>query len=161
MIPGSTVKVLKAEYKVDAKDGQPRLYYYCDVDNSTTASGGTGSDKGWIYAGYVHMDITAPTIPEVTPVPQPTEVNDIIPDGFDFKDKINQPLNQDVPADETITISGINKPSLLNITNGEYSIDGGVWNNVPVDIQNGQKLRIRNKTSQKYNTPTTTTVNIG
>ena len=61
MKPGETIKVLEAEYKIDAKDGVAKLYYYCEVDNSSTVSGGSrGKDKGWIYAGYVQMDMPAP-----------------------------------------------------------------------------------------------------
>lgn len=64
MIPGSTINVLKAEYKVDAKDGQPKLYYYCEIDNAATVNGGkSGTDKGWIYAGYIHMDIPSGSTP--------------------------------------------------------------------------------------------------
>ncbi len=69
MKPGETVKVLEAEYKVDAKDGQSKLYYKCQVDNTSTVNGGSsGKDIGWIYAGYVQMDMPAPE-PVPTPVP--------------------------------------------------------------------------------------------
>jgi len=57
MRENATIKVLKAEYKVDAKDGQPRLYYYCEVDNTATMNGGkSGTDTGWIYSGYVQIE---------------------------------------------------------------------------------------------------------
>ncbi len=74
MKPGETINILKAEYKVDAKDGQPKLYYYCEVDNSSTVNGGSsGKDKGWIYAGYVQMDMpSGPTpVPPSGPTPVP------------------------------------------------------------------------------------------
>lgn len=65
MKPGSDIKILEAEYKIDEADGEPKLYYKCEVDNKSTMNGGTkGKDTGWIYAGYVQMDMPAPvTIP--------------------------------------------------------------------------------------------------
>lgn len=46
MKPGENIKVLRAEYKIDEKDGQPKLYYYCEVDNTSTVHGGkSGKDK--------------------------------------------------------------------------------------------------------------------
>jgi len=75
MKPGETIKVLEAEYKVDAKDGQPKLYYKCEVDNVSTVNGGSsGKDIGWIYAGYVQMDIPSgptPVPPKEDPKPTP------------------------------------------------------------------------------------------
>lgn len=86
MIPGSTVNVLRAEYKIDEKDGQPKLYYYCEVENSSTVNGGTkGTDKGWIYAGYIHMDVPTPEPLPVIPPPDPTPViavPKVDPDGM-------------------------------------------------------------------------------
>ncbi len=55
------VKVLKAAYKKDSADNQEKLYYFCEVPNTSTVHGGkNGTDKGWIYAGYVNMDLPKP-----------------------------------------------------------------------------------------------------
>ena len=81
MRENATIKVLKAEYKVDAKDGQPRLYYYCEVDNTATMNGGkSGTDTGWIYSGYVQIEWSDPEpIPEPVPEPVPPVVPPVVP----------------------------------------------------------------------------------
>lgn len=84
MKENATVNVLKAEYKIDEKDWKPKLYYYCEVKNAATMNGGSkGTDTGWIYAGYVHMDIPTPTVPDFTPIsPRMPEEFGTLPQKF-------------------------------------------------------------------------------
>lgn len=167
--PGAKLTIIDvAQETSDTKRGNgtndSHIWYKVRIDDrSQLNTEKYGNDNvGWVSAEFLHADTSHIDITEPDPIVNPPENIDKEPDPFDFKDKINQPLNQHVAADETVTINGINNPTPLTITNGEYSLNGGAtWGNVPIMVTNGQTIKIRNRTSTTYNTPTTTTVNIG
>ena len=55
-----------------------------------------------------------------------TTDGDLIPDAFYFVDKDNQPPNTLITSN-TVLITGITGAAPMNITNGEFRINGGNW----------------------------------
>ena len=128
MKPGSTINVIKAEYKIDAEDGKPKLYYYCEVKNSDTKGGSKlkGTDKGWIYAGYVDMEISEylgvdptpePPKPGPTPVPPTPEPTPVPPKP--------EPLREEEKKEEVDTPSPTLTTTPTN-SNAAFKDDKGI-----------------------------------
>ncbi len=130
--PGAKLTIIDvAQETSDAKRGKgnndSHIWYKVRIDDkSQLYTSKYGNDNvGWVSAEFLHADTDHIDTTEPDPIPEvtPPENIDKEPDRFDFKDKTNQPLNQYTEADETVTVSGINKPASLSIVNGEYSID--------------------------------------
>lgn len=85
---------------------------------------------------------------------------DKVPDQFSFSSLDNQLFNVELISNE-IPITGINVPTDLTVSNGEYSINGGNWSNVPTTIVNGDIVRLRHTTANDYDLSTVTVLDIG
>ena len=59
------------------------------------------------------------------------------------------------------TVTGIDAPTTINVTGGEYSIDGGSYASIPGAVSNGQAVRVRHTSSANPSTTVTTTITIG
>lgn len=67
---------------------------------------------------------------------------DIKPDVFGFTEKTEVFLNTVVES-AAVTITGLNVAAAVNITNGEFSINGAAYTNVTTKITSGQNIKIR------------------
>ena len=87
-------------------------------------------------------------------------VADTNPSYFDFVDKINQVPNSLIESD-IITITGINVPTPVTITNGaQFRINGGAWvtsGNISVN----QTLQLRILSSPNFGESVSTSVTVG
>jgi len=95
----------------------------------------------------------------VTTRPAPT-TNDSRPNGFSFaqKDDVEFLTIQE----ESVTISGINTTTSIQVTNGEYSLDRGAsWRTVNGSISNGQIVYVRHVSGDSYGARTETTLTVG
>ena len=81
------------------------------------------------------------------------------PDFFDFPDKTDQIANTYVTSD-ILNITGITVPTAVNITNGQFRINGGSWV-TSGDITNNQTLQLRLLSSTEPGGEVSTTVSIG
>jgi hypothetical protein len=61
----------------------------------------------------------------------------------------------------SITVSGINTPSPISVTGGEYSINGGAFRSVAGKVFKGDSVRVRLTSSGSALTMTTATLTIG
>lgn len=85
---------------------------------------------------------------------------DTVPDGFAFVNQFNVPLS--TPIDSApITIAGINAPSPITVTNGEYSINSGAFTSTAGTIENGSTVVVRLISSADYLTATSAVLNVG
>ena len=107
---------------------------------SISGCGGGGSD-------------TAP--PEVTPV-----VSDTTPNSFTFDEATNVSISADVES-STIQITGINAPTRISISSGEYKIGNRSYTNATTTITNGQSVTIKIRSSSNYSTSTQATLTVG
>ncbi|VUD69256.1 hypothetical protein TDB9533_04623 [Thalassocella blandensis] len=85
---------------------------------------------------------------------------DNIPNAFFFVPKANTPPGSEVFSN-TVTIRGINVPTEIGITNGEYSINGSAFTNTPSLIENGQTIMLRTLAAELFSTVKTVTLSIG
>jgi len=88
-------------------------------------------------------------------------VSDSVPDYFEFTDAVDQPPSTPIDSN-TLTITGINVPTLVSTSNGAtISVDGGPYNPSPVTITNNQTISVRLTSSPDPAGQVETTVTIG
>lgn len=96
-------------------------------------------------------------------VPQLLITPDITPDTFTFIPQTNT-LRGVYIQSAPVVINGINSAAPISISNGEFSVNGGVTWRSPsetgISITNGQSIIIRHISSSEFNTTTTTTISI-
>jgi VCBS repeat-containing protein len=85
-------------------------------------------------------------------------VSDTTPNAFDFGFKRNQAPSTAVRS-ETITITGINEPTSVTISDGNFSIDGGAFT-TSGDINNSMTLQVQVETGD-LGTQKSVTVTVG
>lgn len=88
-----------------------------------------------------------------------TTSGDVIPDAFYFNDKDNQTPNTFVTSN-AVLIEGITSPAPILISNGEFQIDGGAWQNAGT-INNGETIRLRIQSSPNLDTSVSMSITIG
>lgn len=85
---------------------------------------------------------------------------DKIPDKFNIPELINIQLNTVVTSSE-FTVTGINVPTTISITGGEYAINGGNFTAVDGQVNLNDKVIVRLTSSNSYATINTATLTIG
>ncbi|MEN4053649.1 tandem-95 repeat protein [Sulfurimonas sp. NWX79] len=83
-------------------------------------------------------------------------VADTTPNEFSFTTLLNQPIDTNVEAN--ITVSGINSPTPVSITNGSYVVNGGSQD---ANVSNGDVITVTQHTATSFDTETVTTLTIG
>jgi len=86
-------------------------------------------------------------------------LKDTTPDAFSFTAQTNVPRNTLVSSN-TITVSGINAPTSVSISNGEYSINNGVFTSSTGTTRNNDTIRVRQTSSSNFSTMTGATLDI-
>lgn len=89
-----------------------------------------------------------------------TVAEDTTPDAFNFTAQNDVPRSS-LRTSNAITVSGINSMSAITVTNGEYSINGGVFTSAPGNAVDGDTVEVRHTSSPNFSTMTTTTLDIG
>ena len=102
---------------------------------------------------------SSPT-PTPAPTPTPTPAPDTDPDDFTFTAVTDAPLNSAVLS-EIVTVSGITESIDIQITGGEYQINGGDWSNTTGTVEADDTVRVRVTTSGDYETAYTATLTLG
>ncbi|MCW8922514.1 MAG: hypothetical protein OQK69_02625, partial [Gammaproteobacteria bacterium] len=85
---------------------------------------------------------------------------DTTPDAFSFVDQINVAL-ESVINSNSITVAGINMPSSIAITGGEYSINGGEFTSAAGSVSNGDTVVVRIESSVYGKYSVSATLDIG
>lgn len=85
---------------------------------------------------------------------------DTVPDAFSFPAKTAVALNTVVESDPA-TIAGINVPTAVSVSGGEYSLNGGAYTKVKGALKAGDILRVRHLSSKVAKKTVTTTVMVG
>lgn len=90
-----------------------------------------------------------------------TLAEDITPEAFSFNGQTGVPVSTLVTSN-TQTITGLNAPAPITVTNGEYSIGcSAIFTSAEATISNGQTVCVRHVSSSAADTGTTTTLTIG
>lgn len=90
---------------------------------------------------------------------QPPTV-DTTPNNFSFTAQNDVALNTWLVSEE-ITVSGINSATQVQISGGEYSINGAGYTSQAGTVSEGDKIKVRLKSNTDYQTSTTATLTIG
>jgi hypothetical protein len=85
---------------------------------------------------------------------------DVTPDAFSFTDQTDVALSAVIESN-VIAVTGIEYPSPISVTGGEYAINGGTYTSVAGTVSNGDTVRVRQTSSAAYVTTTVATVTIG
>ncbi len=89
-----------------------------------------------------------------------TTAMDSIPDNFRFNDQAGVALRSTITSN-SVTITGLAVPATISVTNGTYSIDGGVFTGNSGSVSNGASIRVQQTSSSAFFTKTNTTLTIG
>lgn len=85
---------------------------------------------------------------------------DITPNAFSLPAQTNVALTTPVES-AIITVSGIDTATTINIVNGEYSINGGLYTSLAGIVKNGDTVIVRQRPSANYATKVLSTLTIG
>jgi hypothetical protein len=85
---------------------------------------------------------------------------DTTPDDFTFTDQTGVAVNTSITSN-AITVSGINSPSVITVTNGAYSINSGAFDTASGTVNNGDTVRVRVISSNTVETSVDATLSIG
>ncbi len=89
------------------------------------------------------------------------DIDDSTPNAFTFTDQIDVAQNTLITSD-SITVAGINFPSAISVTGGEYEINGSdSWSSAASTVNNSNTVRVRHTSSGNYVTQTNTILTIG
>ena len=86
--------------------------------------------------------------------------SDTTPDAFSFASKGDVSTGV-VMLSDSVTISGLDSAVPVQVSSGEYSIDGGAFTAATGSIGNGQLLQLRHTSSSERGSTITTTVTVG
>lgn len=89
-----------------------------------------------------------------------TEAQDTTPNAFSFADATNA-VPGSAQESDVVTIGGINSPSSISVSGGEYRIDSGTYTTTAATVQAGQTVQVRHTASSSFATNTDTTLTIG
>jgi hypothetical protein len=89
-----------------------------------------------------------------------TMLIDSVPNAFSFANKNAVSLKTLIESDPA-TIAGINVPTAVSISGGEYSINGGAYTKAKGTLKVGDVLRVRHLSSRSARRTVTTTVTVG
>jgi len=82
-----------------------------------------------------------------------------VPNPFSFDDKTNAELNTSYSA--SITVSGIDSPLQITVSDGEYRIGSGAWMTAESTVNNGDVVSVRRHSSATNGSTVSATVTIG
>ena len=85
---------------------------------------------------------------------------DTTPDVFSFADQTNLMLSTWVES-SSIIVNGINAPTAIAVTKGEYRINGGAYTDAVGIVRNGDTVQVRHMSSSKALDSVSTTLDIG
>lgn len=85
---------------------------------------------------------------------------DTTPDAFSFTDVTGAAVST-LYTSNTITVAGINAPSTISITGGEYSINGGAWVTASGTVSNGNTVQVRGTSPSAGGATTNVALTIG
>jgi hypothetical protein len=89
-----------------------------------------------------------------------TEAADTTPDAFAFASVSNVASSTTVDSG-AVSVTGINAPAAISISNGGYSLDGGAFTSAAGQVTAGQQVRVRHTSASAFSTSTTSTLTIG
>jgi cyclophilin family peptidyl-prolyl cis-trans isomerase len=85
---------------------------------------------------------------------------DPVPDAFSFTGQTNVPANG-LAFSNPVTITGINTPSDISITGGQYNVNGGSYSQAAGKVNAGDVVTVLLITNNSYNTQFSATLTIG
>ncbi len=85
---------------------------------------------------------------------------DTTPDPFSFTDQFDVARNTDLVSNN-ITVSGLDSPTTISVSGGQYSIDGAPFTTEFGQVAAGQSVTIKQRSLSTFSSTSNVTVNIG
>lgn len=85
---------------------------------------------------------------------------DTTPEAFTFTDQFDVSLNSERTSG-AIAVTGINSPTEITVTGGEYSINNGAFVSTTGIVLDGDEVNVRHTSSADFSTSVDTVLNIG
>ncbi len=111
------------------------------INNARISLNGSNNSVNWFFNDVVNSTDTAPAT-------------------FVFTDQTNVALEQIITSN-SITVSGINDPTAITVSGGEYSKNGTAFVGVSGAVVDGDTVVVRHTSSASFLTVTNTTLTIG
>lgn len=89
-----------------------------------------------------------------------SSASDTTPDAFTFTDQTDVALSTVIESN-AITVLGINAPSAITVTGGEYKINAGAYTSAPGSVELNDTVTARHTSSGSNSTAVNTVVTIG
>jgi hypothetical protein len=89
-----------------------------------------------------------------------TEAADTTPDAFTIASLAGVARNTVVES-AAVSLTGINAPAAITVSNGSYSIDGAAYTSAPGQLGPGQQVRVRHTSATNFGTTVSSTLTIG
>jgi hypothetical protein len=144
---GSTLVLIDDDSGRYALDG-------LNIDVAAALVAGTDS----ITIRETHPD--ASNSPRDTVIPITVDAADTIPNAFSFTDVTGAALSTLTESDAVI-LAGMDAPSNLTITGGEYQINGGAWASVATTAVTGDSIKVRATSSGSEFTAVNVVLTVG
>jgi len=90
----------------------------------------------------------------------PGGTQDTTPDAFSFDGQTDVGLGDTVTS-SAITVTGIDAPASISVSNGSYAIDDGDFTTSPGTVENGQSVAVQHQAASECLGSVTTTLTIG
>jgi len=149
---GVPIQILGGEYRINGGA-------YTDQAD-TAQNGDTLQVRHTASTEYLGEASTEITIGAVTVYFTSTSQDrDSMPELFTFNEAVSVQPESLVESDP-ITLSGINAPAQISVSNGEYSIDGADFTDAPGTVQNGAQIIVRTYASSALSTSVTATLTV-
>jgi hypothetical protein len=87
-------------------------------------------------------------------------VRDLRADAFTFVDRTGVARGSEQVSEE-ILVSGLEAAVPLFVSQGQYSLNAAAWSTADVQVQNGDRVRVRHTAASAFGASVTTTLNLG
>ncbi|MGQ0622708.1 MAG: hypothetical protein ACT4QA_22865 [Panacagrimonas sp.] len=147
------VSVLAGDYSVNGDDFSGEAREVRDGDQirlrQRTANAASTTKRTRIDIGTTHLEFRTTTFGV-----------DGEPNPFSFAARENVPVYA-LLASESVVLTGLDAPAEVSIIGGEYSINGSPYTLRTTQARNGDRLQLRQKTSEDFLAITETLVTVG
>ncbi|CAA0103409.1 Uncharacterised protein [BD1-7 clade bacterium] len=148
----SAISIVDGEYRVNGGTFTDANGFVNNGDTvevrHTSANGSAASTTSSLTIGGVSADFVSTT-----------EGLDLTPDNFSFEAQNDLDLDA-VATSDTITVAGFNAAAAIEVTGGEYQINGGAFTSDAGNVNNGDTVTVRHTTASSHSSEVVTTLSI-
>jgi uncharacterized delta-60 repeat protein len=156
----TTIAVKGGEYSINSSSFTSMAGTLVNGDTVTVRHTSSASVNTDTYSTLVIGGVSATFTSNTAASTAVTPPSDTTPDVYSFASKTSVALSA-VISSGSVTIAGIDTATIISVTNGEYSLNGGSFTTATGTLTNGTVVTVRHTSPAQYSANTTTQLNIG